>query len=285
MNRRKIRLSIKRIVALALVLTFALSTTVMAVPSLPGSEPPEEVIVIAEDQAEHPVVVTVEPVLIERDGEVVVRADETGVHILQRVLLTQEEIQSLIPLARTALETRMSPHPDRAMTAEELVAWNLEYDTLGGMNQQELLGLYAANEVRIGNSLTPFAVCPALNRAARLHANLITEGHRGATNHDDLFYGPNDPTHGQSARGRVFLFDSFAPVVSAGRPRSFISENTTTGDSGYGAINSWLNSTAGHAGIFSNSTWQDIHVGFGVARYNIDNRLNTRTTMKINAVR
>ena len=115
--------------------------TALAVPSLPGSTPPvtDEEIQVAEDQAEHPVVVTVELIIIERDGEVVVRADETGVHILQRVLLTQEEIQSLIPLARTALETRMSPHPNRAMTAEELVAWNLEYDTLGGMNSLELL--------------------------------------------------------------------------------------------------------------------------------------------------
>jgi len=272
----------KRIVALALVLTFALSMTALAVPSLPGSTPPvAEEPIIAEDQAEHPVVVTVEPVIIERDGEVVVRADETGVHILARVLLTQEEIQSLIPLARTALETRMSPHPNRAMTAEELVAWNLEYDTLGGMNQQELEILYAANEVRIGYNLTPFALCPALNRASRLHSNLRTDGL--ARGHNDPFYGPNDPTHGQPARGRVFLFDSFAPVVSTGRPRSFIGENIA-GGMGDRVVESWRNSTAGHAGVFSNSTWQDIHVGFGqTASYNTEG--TGSVTMKINAVR
>jgi len=122
---------IKRIVALALVLTFALSTTILAVPSLPGATPVSEEPAAAEDQTEHPVVTSVEPVIIMHDGEVVVRADETGVHILARVLLTQEEIQSLIPLARTALETRMSPHPNRAMTAEELVAWSIKLTRLG----------------------------------------------------------------------------------------------------------------------------------------------------------
>ena len=264
MNRSSIRTILKRIVALALVLTFALATTALAVPSLPGSEPAsEEPIIVAEDQAEHPVVVTVEPVIIVRDGEVVVRADETGVHILQRVLLTQEEIQSLIPLARTALETRMSPHPNRAMTAEELVAWNLEYDTLGGMNSLELLILYQINEVRAEHNLVPFALCPYLNRASRLHTNLRAEGHTGhghsERNHHDIFYGHNDPVQGQSARGRAFLFDS----TLTDRPRSFIGENTgSQGLRNENRIEGWMNS-AGHRGQILNARWEAPHIGIG----------------------
>ena len=263
MNRSKIRLSIKRIVALALVLTFVLATTALAVPSLPGSEPAEEPIV-AEDQAEHPVVVTVEPVIIERDGEVVVRADETGVHILQRVLLTQEEIQSLIPLARTALETRMSPHPNRAMTAEELVAWNLEYDTLGGMNQFELEVLYGINEIRHEHNLQPFALCPVLNRAARLHTNLRSDGHRvsGGSMHDDPFYG--------RASERAFLFDS---------TRTGAGENARGGllEADH-AVNGWMNS-AGHRGQILNARWADPHIGVGGTPSNTgDGRTGSATT-------
>jgi len=267
----------KRIVALALVLTFALATTALAVPSLPGSEPAaSEEPIVAEDQAEHPVVVTVEPVIIERDGEVVVRADETGVHILARVLLTQEEIQSLIPLARTALETRMSPHPNRAMTAEELVAWNLEYDTLGGMNSLELLILYQINEVRAEHNLVPFALCPALNRASRLHTNLITEGHTGhghsAGNHYDIFYGLQ---HDRA--------DLFNPSLWRGIPRAFISENT-----GGNAIRNenqiagWMNS-AGHRGQILNARWEDPHIGVGWTPSSTSERTGSATT-KFNAI-
>ena len=200
----------------------------------------------------------VAPVTITRNGETKAIGDETGVHILARVLLTQAEIQSLLPHARTPEETRMSPHPNRAMTAAELTAWNEEYDNLGGMNRFELEVLYRHNEIRAEHNLPPFALCPALNRAARLHTNLRADGLPGVTGHDDPFYGANDPVHGQPLRGRVFLFNS----TLTDRPRSLLSENAGGGATSSGAVNSWMASAA-HRGQILHERWEDAHIGIG----------------------
>jgi len=202
---------------------------------------------------------TINPISITRNGIEKARADETGVHILARVLLTQEEIQSLIPHARLVEETRMSPHPDRAMTQQELVAWNQEYDSLGGMNVFELEVLYLINNIRIEHNLVPFILCPYLNRASRLHTNLLSEGHWGPTRHYDPFYGSNDPVHGQPARGRAFLFDS----TLTDRPRSFIGENSgSSAPRAESAVNGWMNSPP-HRGQILEERWEDAHIGVG----------------------
>jgi len=209
-----------------------------------------------EPQATNPT--NVAPVTITRNGTTVVRADETGVHILSRILLTQEEIQSLLPLARAAEETRMSPHPNRAMTAQELVAWNEEYDRLGGMNRQELEVLYRHNEIRAEHNLQLFAVCPALNRAARLQTNLMVDHSFFA--HDDPFYGrPTD---------RALLFDA----ALANRVRPFVSENATMASTSERAMTNWMNSS-GHRDQILNASINFIGVG----------NTDARTATKFNA--
>jgi len=136
-------------------------------------------------------------------------ADDSGVQILHRVTLAPEEIQALLPYARSAEETRMSRHPERAMTASELVAWNAEYDRLGGINAFELEVLYHINNVRAEHGLRPFALCPARSRAARLHTNLQADG-LAPWGHRDPFYGlPPD-------RNRLFGEGGLAETAGQG---------------------------------------------------------------------
>ena len=202
-------------------------------------------------QQEEQPTIAVEPVIIMRNGIEVVRADETGVHILERVLLTQEEIQSLIPLAKTAEETRMSAHPNRAMTAQELIAWNQEYNCLGGLNRVELEVLYLLNDIRAEHNLQPFVLCPALNRAARLQTNLMVDHSFFA--HDDPFYGrPTD---------RALLFDS----ALANRVRPFVSENAAGASNSNTATTSWMNSS-GHRAQILNASINYIGIGNTGAR-------------------
>jgi len=205
----------------------------------PHEEPPP--------RQEEPTVITADSVTITRDGITVARADRTGVHILARVLLTQEEIQSLLPHARTEHETRMSAHPNGAMTPQELEAWNQEYDDLGGMNDFELEILYLINNIRIENNLSPYGLCPTLNRASRLHTNLLAENRwTGGTRHRDIFYGRHID--------RVKLFD---PSLSSG---SEITGGSVA--SAELAVDSWMNSL-GHRGAIINP-FLERHIGVGV---------------------
>ena len=177
---------------------------------------------------------------IYRDDVRMVTADETGVHIHGRVLLTQEEIRTLLPFAMTMSETTMSPHPERAMspyfehwmrphperrmTEEEVIAWIEEYNRIGGMNFRELETLYLFNSERMIRGIHPLGVCPALNMASRLYNQIP-----GAGNHRDPFYG--DPNQ----RVRIFwevLFPNIRRVNGVG-------ENTGSGFDG------WMRST-GH---------------------------------------
>lgn len=184
-----------------------------------------------------------EPISILRDGVEIVRADETGVHILERVLLTQAEIRSLIPLARTHRETRMSPHPYRRMTEQELAAWNKEYDELGGMNAEELKVLYRINDIRASRNLHPYILCPALSRASRLHTNLMTD-HDFFDHIDPFYFGPPD---------RSILFKG---------PTSTVVENSIRGATGsMRAVDSWMNSP-GHRIQIVSTRHQYIGIGF-----------------------
>jgi uncharacterized protein YkwD len=196
------------------------------------------------------------PVTITRNGETVVRADETGVHILARVLLTQAEIQSLLPLARTAEETRMSAHPNRAMTAAELTAWNEEYDNLGGMNVRELEILYLINAIRAENNLVLFTLCPSLNRAARLQTSLTT-GH-GFFSHDDPFYG--------QPRDRIMFIEPSAPGGG---------EIMTRSSSSTGAVTNWMNSQA-HRNNLLNVFRLTPHIGIGTTDRDVAVKMNGR---------
>ena len=196
----------------------------------------------------------VERITITRNNQTVAIGDETGVHILQRVLLTQEEIQTLIPYARTPEETRMSPYPNRAMTEQELTAWNQEYDSLGGMNAFELEVLYYANQARINNNFTLFTVCPYLNRAAMLLANLRADFDWSGTHHIDPFYG--DPTDRAAAFGfnpRDFGVTHVGENVGGVRSR------------GSAAINSWMNSAA-HRETILNLPNRDNIIGVGTVQ-------------------
>jgi len=197
---------------------------------------------------EEPAVITADSVTIIRDGITVARADRTGVHILARILLTQEEIQSLIPHAKTQHETRMSAHPNSAMTQQELEAWNQEYDDLGGMNAFELEILYLINNIRAENNLVPFGLCPALNRASRLHTNLLAENRwTSGTRHRDIFYGRHSD--------RVGLFDS--SIFSVG-------ENTGSSAASAGlAVDNWMGSPA-HRSLIRNAFWENPHIGVGI---------------------
>jgi uncharacterized protein YkwD len=170
-----------------------------------------------------------DPITITRNGETKVIADETGVHILSKVLLTQEEIQSLIPYAKTREETRMSPHPERQMTAQELIAWNQEYDDLGGMNVFELEILYFVNRQRHENGLPSLTLYPNFNRASRLIVNLMADGHMSLS-HVDPFYGHPD------CRYRIFNPYTRGGVVEnlgGGTDRAGAAENL---------VNSWMGS-------------------------------------------
>ena len=190
----------------------------------------------------------VDPIIITRNGETVVRADETGVHILARVHLTQEEIQNILPLARTQQQTRMSPHPDRPMTQQELAAWNQEYDDLGGMNNVELDALYLLNNIRREYNLPLFTLCPYLSRASRLHTNLHADF--DANTWDTRHY---DPIYGWPTQRSVLFNDAFTAVQ----------ENT--GSSVVRAelgVNGWMRSPGHRAAILRDRT-QDPHIGLG----------------------
>jgi len=211
---------------------------------------------VSDDEPQATNLTTVSPVTITRNGTTVATGDETGVHILARVLLTQAEIQSLLPHARTAEETRMSAHPNRAMTQQELAAWNEEYDQLGGMNRFELEVLYHANQARIDNGATMFTVCPNLNRASRLHTNLMADGHMGLS-HDDPFYG------NATARAAVFGVsprdEGVSHVSENSRGRSGASMN------GNSAVTGWMNSP-GHRTALLNLPNREVRlIGIGGA--------------------
>jgi len=170
------------------------------------------------------------PITITRNGETKVRADETGVHILGKVLLTQEEIQSLIPYAKTREETRMSPHPERQMTAQELIAWNQEYDDLGGMNVFELEILYFVNRQRHENGLPSLTLYPNFNRASRLIVNLMADGHMNQDHFDPFYGGPN-------SRYRIFnpyTRGGLVENLGGGSNRAGAAENLVNGWMGSG---------------------------------------------------
>jgi len=199
-----------------------------------------------------------DPITITRNGETKVRADETGVHILSRVLLTQEEIQTLIPYAKTREETRMSPHPERQMTAQELVAWNREYDGLGGMNAFELEVLYLHNAIRMEHNLTPFTLCSYLSRAARLQANLMV---------DFRFFSHTDPIYGRPT-DRIRLMNpaltSYGENLSGGANRA---------DAAEGLMATWMRSPMHRAAI--------VHEYFGTPHIGIGSYINN-TAAKFN---
>jgi uncharacterized protein YkwD len=157
----------------------------------------------------------------------------------------------------------MSPHPNRAMTQQELAEWNREYDSLGGMNSFELEVLYLINTIRIENNLTPFGLCPALNKASRLYSNLVDE--LNLTGHHDPFYGAMQTvTPTDAVTERALLFDS----TLRDRPRSFVGENSSGRGSVYsvpqGAVNNWMHSN-GHRGQILSERWEDPHIGVGSA--------------------
>ena len=195
----------------------------------------------------------VDPIIITRSGETVVRADETGVHILARVHLTQEEIQNILPLARTQQQTRMSSHPDRPMTQQELAAWNQEYDDLGGMNNVELDALYLLNNIRREHNLPLFSLCPYLSRASRLHTNLQADFNATtwANRHQDPFYG--------RVMDRVNLFFN---------PRDFGTLRSMGENSGSSVIraelgvNGWMRSPGHRTNILRDGA-QDYYIGLG----------------------
>ena len=176
----------------------------------------------------------------------VATANQDGVHLTSRMFLSQDEIQSMLPFARPRQDTMpITPHPDRAMTDAEVQAWIEVYNGLGGINASELEILYLLNSIRAEHNLSPFSLCPRLSMAARLHTQLRREFSRGASGHDDPFYG--------GAGDRGLLFDVMVASENT-RAAGFPTPETVVGG--------WMNSPGHRQLILAPSM---THVGIGDA--------------------
>jgi len=168
-------------------------------------------------------------------------ADHTGVHLSGAFRLTQNEIQSILPFARppegratlpstcdfvcffsmyaagaiTEWEDNLRnsathPHPNRAMTDQELQEWIDRYNRDGGLNALELEILYLINDFRAEHGLEPLRLCPYLSMTGRLTAQMSRDGIRPearfANNITDPFYG--------RTRARALLFREVGAIDS-----------------------------------------------------------------------
>jgi hypothetical protein len=160
-------------------------------------------------------------------------------HVLlhKEVLITQEEIEALIPLARPPAYTRHTTrHPDRAMTQQEINAWIQEYWNRGGLNDQELAMLHQANYERVERGITPLIVCPFESMGARLSSQISHE-HPTRVNlsrHSDQFYS--------TAEGRSGIFGGVA-----------VMEITASVSGGRMAVGLWLRSERHRDHLLTNS--------------------------------
>ena len=162
-------------------------------------------------------------------------ADQKGINIPSRVLLSQSDIQRLLPFARTSQETRsQTTHPNRPMTQGELQAWIQEYNSRGGINAFELEVLYLVNEIRAEHGLHPYILCPYLSMAARLATQLHADGHT-LVNHVDPIYG--------TPYARVLLFAQATDTIGENlAPRSSTPSSVVSG---------WMNSPGHRRSILS----------------------------------
>ena len=168
--------------------------------------------------------------------------------IRERQFFTQEELRAMIAVAPDMSETRhLNPHPNRAMTPEEVRAWSEEYFAMGGLNRQELEMIYFINEERIAHGLKPFWVCPYLSQGSRLTSQLLVERerepgspltHRGLPSHNDPYYGfPGD-------RARLFHGGVTGWENLAGVP---------TDRAGTAAVSAWMNSPGHRRNVLSDT--------------------------------
>jgi len=116
------------------------------------------------------------------------RPQRTPVVLTEPTFFTQEQLLSILataPMPHTTISA--TPHPERMMTIAERDAWIEEYRELGGIHAYELRIIYDLNEVRVEQGLQPFAICPYLSIAARLHSQLMSD--IWFSSHEDPFYG------------------------------------------------------------------------------------------------
>jgi hypothetical protein len=189
-------------------------------------------------------------VTITKTDVVLLTAAQGHVLLHKEALITQEEIEALIPLARPPAYTRHTTrHPDRAMTQQEINAWIQEYWDRGGLNDQELAMLHRLNyerskdDLAIGG-LVPAVLCPNESYGARLFSQLM---HEYPTRTVVRNFHHGDPFYGQ-ARSRTAIFGGFASA-----------ENVSNASTGRMAIGGWLASEGHRNNLISGSL-----VGVGI---------------------